>query len=205
MKPICVSVCLVMAAAAAAVAAPPIPNTPAAVTDVVYARPFALNDGFRYDWCNEPFQVSQGTILVLRVDPRLVIPRQIGEPVLYVGKQAAMRLNQGDQSGYVVAVVPGQVDLTKELVWFGIAEVPERINAARVQAERQQAEKAGIKPLSVDQAKAATDAGGERVNAQDMSSLLRDTIGNLVEKYSPQEKHLAETWRLPIVKPAGTP
>jgi hypothetical protein len=203
MKAICVSMCLF--AAAAVFAAPPVPNTPAAVDQVVYARPFSLNDGFQYQYTNEPFQVTQGTILVLKVDPKLVVPRQIGEPVLYVGKQAAMRLNQGDQSGYVVAVVPGRVDLTKDLVWFGTAEVPERINAARVQAERQQAEKAGIKPLSVEQAKAATDAGGERVNAQDMSSLLRDTIGNLVEKYSPQEKHLAETWRLPVVKPAGTP
>jgi hypothetical protein len=205
MKTICVSVCLVMAAAAAAVAAPPIPNTPAAVTDVVYARPFALNDGFRYDWCNEPFQVSQGTILVLRVDPRLVIPRQIGEPVLYVGNQAAMRLNQGDQSGYVIAVVPGQVELTKDLVWFGTPEMPENVNAARVQAERQQAEKAGIKPLSAEKVKAATDAGGTCINARDMSGLLRDTIGKLVEQYSPQEKELVEAWRLPVTKPAGAP
>ncbi len=203
MKTICVSVCLITVAAA--VAAPPIPNTPAAVTDVVYARPFTLNDGFRYDWCNEPFQVSQGTILVLKVDPRLVIPRQIGEPVLYVGNSAAMRLNQGDKSGYVIAVVPGQVDLTKDLVWFGTPEMPEGVNAARVQAERQQAEKAGIKPLSAEKAKAATDAGGACVNARDMSGLLRDTIGSLVEQYSPQEKELVEIWRLPVTRTAGAP
>jgi hypothetical protein len=30
---------------------------------------------------------------------------------------------------------------------------------------------------------------------------LRDTIGGLVEQYSPQEKHLAESWRLPVVQP----
>lgn len=204
MKAILVSVCL-LTAAATVFAAPPVPNTPAAVDQVVYARPFTLNDGFRYDWCNEPFQVSKGTILVLKVNPNLVIPRQIGEPVLYVGNQTAMRLNQGDKSGYVVAVVPGDVDLTKDPVWFGTPELPERVNAARVQAERQQAEKAGIKPLSAEQAKAATAAGGSRINSQDMSALLRDTIGGLIEQYSPQEKELAETWRLPVARAAGAP
>ena len=201
MKAILVSVCL-LAVAATVFAAPPVAKTPAAVDEVVYARPFTLNDGFRFDWTNEPFQVTKGTILVLKVDPKLVIARQLEEPVLYVGNQTAMRLNQGDQSGYVVAVVPGDVDLTKDPVWFGTPELPERINAARIQAERQQAEKAGIKALSAEKAKVATDNGGSRVSAQDMSSLLRDTISTLVEKYSPQEKSAAETWRLPV---AGQP
>jgi hypothetical protein len=201
MKAILVSVCLLMVASTV-FAAPQIPNTPAAVDQVVYARPFTLNDGFRYDWCNEPFQLSRGTILVLKVNPNLVIPRQIEEPVLYAGNQTAMRLNQGDKSGYVIAVVPGDVDLTKDPVWFGTPEVPERVNAARVQAERQQAEKAGIKPLSAEQAKAALAAGGARINSQDMSALLRDTITGLIEQYSPQEKALAEPWRLPVVRSA---
>jgi hypothetical protein len=200
MKAVLVSLCL-LTATSILFAAPPVPNTPAAVDEVVYARPFSLNDGFQYQWASEPFQVTKGTILVLKVDPRLVVPREIGEPVLYVGHQAAMRLNQGDQSGYVIAVVPGDVDLSKDLIWFGTAELPNRINAAHVKAERQQAEKAGLKPLSADKVKAATEAGGRPANAQDMSALLRDTIGELVERYSPQEKHLAETWRLPVVQP----
>jgi hypothetical protein len=197
MKAILVSMCLLMAASTV-LAAPPVAKTPAAVNEVVYARPFTLNDGFRYDWCNEPFQATQGTILVIKVDPVLVIPRQIEEPVLYAGNHTAMRLNQGDQSGYVVAVVPGDVDLTKDPVWFGTPELPGRVNAARIQAERQQAEKAGIKALSAEKAKAATDNGGGLVKSQDMSALLRDVIGGLIEQYSPQEKGLAETWRLPV-------
>jgi hypothetical protein len=197
MKAILVSMCLLITASSV-LAAPPVAKTPAAVTDVVYARPFTLNDGFRYDWCNEPFQATQGTILVIKVDPVLVIPRQIEEPVLYVGNHTAMRLNQGNQSGYVVAVVPADVDLTKDLVWFGTPALPGRVNAARIHAEHQLAEKAGLKTLSPEKAKAATDNGGSRVQAQDMSALLRDVIGGLVEKYSPQEKSLAETWRLPV-------
>jgi hypothetical protein len=196
---------ILLTAAATLLAAPPSAKTPAAVDEVAYARPFTLNDGFRYEWCSEPFTLTKGTILVLKANPQLVIPRETGEPVLYVGTHAAMRLNQGDKSGYVIAVVPGDVDLTKDLVWFGTPELPDRINAARVQAERQQAEKAGIKPLSPERAKAAATAGGTRVNTQDMSALLRDTIGGLVEHYSPQEKYLAETWRLPVIKPVGTP
>lgn len=192
----------IVTASTTLLAAPPLPNTPAAVDEIAYARPFTLKDGFRYDWCNEPFQVTSGTILVLKVDPALVIPRQTQEPVLYVGEHAAMRLNQGDKSGYVVVVVPGDVDLTKDLVWFGAPQAPGRIDP---QAARQQAEKAGFKPLSTEKAKAATNAGGPRVNSQDMSALLRDTISGLIERYSPQEKYLAETWRLPVVKPAGTP
>jgi len=187
-----------LAVATTVFAAPPTAKTPAAVDEVVYVRPFSLNDGFRYDWCNEPFQVTKGTILVIKVNPTLVIPRQMQEPVLYVGTQAAMRLNQGDQSGYVVAVVPGDVDLTKDPVWFGTPELPERVNAARVQAEREQAEKAGIKPLSAEKAKVAVDNGGSRVNSPDMSALLRDVVAGLVEKYSPQEKSVAEAWRLPV-------
>jgi hypothetical protein len=198
MKGIILSACVV-ALASSLLAAPPVAKTPAAVDAVVYAKAFTLNDSFRYDWSNEPQQVSQGTILVLKVNPVLVIPRQLEEPVLYVGTQAAMRLNQGDKSGYVIAVVPGDVDLTKDLVWFGTPGLPGRTDAAHIQNELQKAEKAGIKPLTAAQAKAATDKGGARANMQDMSAMLRGLIGDLVEQYSPQEKYLAESWRLPVV------
>jgi hypothetical protein len=112
-----------LTATATVLAAPPVARTPAAVDDIVYARQFVLNDGFRYDWCNEPFQVTRGTILVIKVDPVLVAPRQVSEPVLCVSDQAAMRLNQGDKSGYVIAVVPGAVDLTNDPVWFAPPEL----------------------------------------------------------------------------------
>jgi hypothetical protein len=204
MKTIIVSVSL-LTTAAAVLAAPPIPTTPAAVEQVVYARPFTLNDSFRFDWCSEAVQVSQGTILVLKVNPNLVIPRQIAEPVLYAGNRTAMRLNQGDKSGFVVAVVPGEVDLTKDPVWFGTPELPERVNAARIRAERQQAEKAGIKPLSTEQAKAALANGGGWINVQDMSALLRDTVSKLIEQYSPQEKELTVPWRMPVARTVAKP
>jgi hypothetical protein len=204
LKAILTSACL-LGAMSVALAGPPVPPTPAGVDEVVYARPFALHDGFRFDWCNEPHQVSKGTILVLKVNPNLVIPRQTEEPVLYVGNQTAMRLNQGNESGHVIAIVPGDVDLTKDPIWFGTPSLPVRADAATIKAEREKAEKAGIKPLTADKARAAEAKGGECLRSADMSAMLRDTLSGLVEQYSPQEKTLAETWRLPVVKPASKP
>ncbi|MBP9027086.1 MAG: hypothetical protein KBH81_13200, partial [Phycisphaerae bacterium] len=66
MRTAVITACL-LAAVSVSLAQPPVPQTPAAIDEVVYARPFVLREGFRYDWANEPFQVSQGTILVLKV------------------------------------------------------------------------------------------------------------------------------------------
>ncbi len=205
MKTMLVSVCLAALAATVLAGAPPMPNTPAAVDEVLYARPFVLNEGFRFDWCKQPFQVSQGTILVLKVKPELVVPRETAEPLLYVGNQTAMRLNAGNESGCIIVIVPGEVDLTKDPIWFGTPEVAERVDANRVAAEREKAEKAGIKPVTAEKAQVAKDKGGTRVNAADMSALLRDTLAGLVEQYSPQEKRLSEAWRVPPLQPAGKP
>jgi len=204
MRTAVITACL-LAAVSVSLAEPPAPQTPAAIDEVVYAQPFVLRDSFRYDWANEPFQVSKGTILVLKVNTNLVIPRQIGEPVLYVGNQAAMRLNQGDKSGHVIAIVPGDVDLTKDLIWFGAPGLPGRTDANTIKAEREKAEKAGLKPLTTEKAAAARDKGGAAVNAPDMSALLRTTLAELVEQYSPQEKALAESWRLPVVERPAKP
>ena len=204
MRAIMLSACLLVMASVT-FAAPPVPPTPAPVNEVVYARPFALNDGFQFDWCKEPFQVKQGTLLVLKVNPDLVIPRNTEEPVLYVGNHSAMRLNHGNESGHVIAVVPGDVDLTKDPIWFGTPGLPERIDAATIKAEREKADKAGIKPISAEQAQAALKKGGERINAPDMSAMLRGPVSSLIEQYSPQEKRLSEAWQLPTVKPATKP
>lgn len=204
MKGLLLSACI-LALASTALSAPPLPPTPAPVDDVVYARTFKLNEGFRFDWAKEPFTVSEGTLLVLKVKPEYVIPRQTFEPMLYVGDQTAMRLNCGEKSGYLVVVVPGQVDLSKSLIWFGTPSVAERVDNATIQVERALAEKAGIKPLSAEKIKAAQTRGGERVVAADFSVLLREHAAGLVEQYSPSEKELATQWRSPVgeMRPAG--
>jgi hypothetical protein len=197
MKGLLLSACILVLASTA-LSAPPLPPTPAPVDDVVYARTFNLNEGFRFDWAKEPFTVSQGTLLVLKVKPEYVTPRQTFEPLLYVGDQLAMRLNCGEQSGYLVVVVPGQVDLNKSLIWFGTPSVAERVDNATIQTERALAEKAGIQPLPAEKVKAAQARGGDRVAAANFSVLLRDHVAGLIEQYSPSEKEIATQMRAPL-------
>lgn len=195
-----------LSVALVAVAGPPaIPATPAAVEDVVYVRPFTLENGFRFDWSKERPLVTTGTLLVLKVDKDLVIPRQAAEPVLYVGDGTAQRVNHGNESGHVIAIVPGDVDWSKAAIWFGTPELPERVDAAIVKTERALADKAGIKPFSTEQINAAAAKGGERLNVADLDALLRGQVAELILEYSPQEKHLADAFRVPITKRAPKP
>ena len=85
-------------AAGALAQTPPIPPVPAAV-DLVYAAPFTLQQGFRSDWRNDRPIVTGGYLMVLRVNPNLVYPRQVSQPVLYAGVQTAERINVGYTSG----------------------------------------------------------------------------------------------------------
>jgi hypothetical protein len=190
-----------VASAALGQAPPPVPATPAAVDDVVYLRPFTLEQGFKFAWCKEKPTVTSGTLLVLKVNPDLVIPRQVAEPVLYVGDQTAQRINAGNESGHVVVVVPGEVDLARSPIWFGTPELPERVTAEIIRQERAKADAAGIKPFASDKIKAAEAKGGEPANAANMSALLRDVVAPLIVEYSPQEKHLADGFHTPLAKP----
>jgi hypothetical protein len=175
-----------------------VPPTPAAVDGVVYVRPFTLTNGFEYTWSQERPTVKSGTLLVLKVsDSALIVPRQIAEPVLYVGDYPAQRLNSGWESGYVVALVPGDVDLAKTPIWFGTPALPESVNQAQARTERAQAEAAGIKPFAEKELREARERGGSRMNVADMCTLLHEEVASLIERYSPQEKALVETYRVP--------
>jgi hypothetical protein len=171
--------------------------TPAAVADVVHIQPFALEQGYDYDWRQERPFIKSGTLVVFKVNPDYVYPRNAAEPVLYVGNETAQRLNQGNESGFVIAIIPGEIDLGREPVWFGTPELPERVNADTVQLERARAEAAGIKPFDAERVKSVTR---ERTGASDLASLLREPVAELLLKFSPQEKALAETWRLPVAQ-----
>jgi len=191
----------VLAVGSVALAAPPaIPSTPAAVDGLVYARTVTLESGFTYVWNAEKPTVTTATLLVLRVDPDLVFPRQVAEPVLYVGDHTAQRINAGHQSGHVVALVPGEVDLATAPIWFGTPDLPERVDAATVKAERSLAAQAGIAPFTREQVAAATAKGGAALNASDMEALLRTEVAELILEHTPQEAHLAEAFRVPVTR-----
>jgi hypothetical protein len=169
-----------------------VPATPKAVKGILAARRFTLRTPYINTWSKERAKVSSGTLVVLDVDPAYVVPRNTFEPVLYAGDVAVERLNQGDVSGRVVAIVPGDVDIATVPIWFGAPALPEQVTVASAREARASAEKAGVRPLS-----SAKAAGVQRaaVNATDMAALLRNVAAPLVEEFSPREKYLAESWR----------
>jgi hypothetical protein len=203
MKALGLTVCLlVLASPAIAQDVPSVPDTPSAVIDVVFARPFTLEKGYKYDWSKDRPIVSSGTLVVLKVDPAFVYPRNAAEPVLYVGDRTAQRLNRGHKSGHVVAIVPGKIDLARAPIWFGRPELPERVTAQTIRSERAMAEAADIKPFAAEKTRTRDQ---DRLRAPNLSSLLREHVAKLVLQYSPQEKDLVETWRLPVAKARPKP
>jgi hypothetical protein len=175
---------------------PDIPKTPAAVDELVYARPFTLEKGYKFEWRKEQPLVKEGYILVLKVNPDLVYPRQAAEPVLFVGDQTAERVNIGYKSGHVVAIVPGKLDLKKALMWFGTPQLPERCTAKTIAEERKLAEQASIKPLAAAMIASAQKKGGERLEVADRYELRR-AIAGLIKEYAPDESELVDALLVP--------
>jgi hypothetical protein len=173
-----------------------LPATPAAVLDILVIQPFRLREGYQFDWLQSRPFVSDGLLVVLKVDPKHVLPRDAAEPVLYAGDRTVQRLNHGNGSGYVIGIIPGDIDLAAEPIWFGRPGLPGRVTPEVLREERALADSAGIKPFSPDKIAAARL---EAIEAEDLAALLRGPAADLVLKFAPDEKHLAETWRLPTL------
>lgn len=168
---------------------------PQPVIDVVHVQPFQLRQSFQNDWRLERPEVRSGLLVVFKVDPELVTPRNALEPVLYAGSHTVQRLNHGNESGFVIGIIPEQIDLSREPVWFGPPDLPERIDSEMIATERARAERLGISGLeSIDIQSRTRDP----VVAPDLTTLLREQAAELVLEFSPQEKRLADAWRLPV-------
>lgn len=186
----------ITSSAALAEEMPAVPETPAAVTAIVSAQPFELANATTHLWRAEQPSYTTGLLLVLKVDPALVVPRQTAEPVLYVNHQTAERVNHGFESGHVIAIVPGVLDDPEHpdylnpdrlRVWFGTPELPERVDATMIKQEVSLAKRSGIRPL-----KAPRSAAVSTVSANDKSALYAEA-SKLIAKYSPQEAELVRT------------
>jgi len=170
-------------------ATPPLPPTPAPIKVLLYARPFALDNGFRYDWRQEKPMVSEGYLLVIEVDPDLVYPRQTSEPVLFVGDQTAMRLNVGYTSGRVIALVPGPAALRR--IWFGTPQLPEAVTSETIRKEQALANTEGIRSLSVQEVNTALKRGGDQLRVANFNDLLVEAA-LLINRYAGDEGDLAD-------------
>lgn len=192
---------VVSAAAAATFAAPPpVPSTPAAIIDLISARPFKLDQPYTSDWSKERPEVSAGYVLVLSVNPDLVYPRQVAEPVLYVGHSTAERINVGHDSGRVIAIVPSaldekgqlKLDFTKSPIFFGTPMLPEQVDAATIEREVDAALAKGIAPFSATRVNTALSRGGNLIQAADKQTVLSEAA-RLIKRYAPTEAELADS------------
>jgi len=141
---------------------PAIPPTPAPVLDVVSIQPFELETPVAHLWRAEKPMIRSGYLLVLKVD-RVVDPRR-----------------------------PDYLDLSKELMWFGSPELPERVNTRRIAAEHKAAVAAGIKPFAGKKIVEARQRGGALNRQTGKRSLTHDAMRRLVLTYSPQERALVD-------------
>lgn len=164
------------------------------VVEIVRIQPFQLEKPYQFDWRKERPDVRSGLLVVLKVDTSLVRPTNGLQPVLYAGNQTVQRINQGYESGFVIGIIPAQIDLSKEPVWFGAPALPERIDEKTIRAERARALRSGIRLMKADDIKSRTK---DMAAVPDLTTLLRKYAADLILEFSPQEKQLVETWRLP--------
>jgi len=167
---------------------------PAPVLDLVEAVPFTLTQSYKHDWRQERPLVSSGYLVVLRVNPQDVQPRQTAEPVLYVGNQTAERINHGNESGFVIAIVPANVDpesdqfmnLKESLFWFGSAQLPEQVDGPTIEDQQNRARTYAIQPLPPGNVDRALAEGGGTLNLKDKRALLARSL-ELLRRYSPED------------------
>ena len=168
---------------------------PQSIIDIVHIQPFRLEQSYKYDWQSDHSDVNSGLLVVVKVDPNLVTPRNAMEPVLYAGNQTVQRLNQGNESGYVIGIIPEQINLSKEPFWFGTPALPERINTKMIAVERAKAKRSSISAINSSNIQSRTR---DLITAPNLTTLLCEHAAALIIEFSPQEKHLANSWRLPV-------
>lgn len=120
-----------------------------AVRAVRAIQPFSLSRSYNYEWSSERAPVTEGLLLVLDVDPAFLIPSDTRQAVLYCGDLPVERLNTGWPDGRLVVLVPGQVDLARNPLYFGGYELPEAVSRTDGQARLEIALRNGIRPLPV--------------------------------------------------------
>lgn len=177
------------------------PELPAAAAkspiSVVEAREFTLGEPTTHFWRKEQPKYDRGLVVVLKVDPTLVHPRQSAEPVLYVGAQTAERVNLGHESGHVIAIVPfvdgAVIDLSVAPIFFGTAELPERIDGVRAAEELAAAIRAGAKAPGADAIALVTQATVSFADDYELKLFCSD----LIAQYSPTETDLVNGLRVP--------
>ena len=181
--------------------------------ELLYARPFILQEAYEHSWRKETPMVSSGYVLVLRADAERIRPRQVYEPVLFVGGQTAERVNapqsETAETAQLVVVVPapldeeGKVDLDpwKVPIFLGSKVLPEDVDEKRIQLELTQAKRLGVPGPKVPKVSglAAVTQPKQVLRLADRNALQLE-LASLIEFYSPEEIDLVNGMRVPVTK-----
>ncbi len=170
-----------------------------AVRKLLLARPFTVAQPYQHAWRREKPLVSSGWILVVEVDPAMSQPHQHAMPVLLVGEQTAEPVNSGQPSGNVVAVVPGAIDASNLTVWYGPPDLPESVDGPWIALARAKAPAEDVTTFTASEVAAARALGGATLPAQDRVELDR-SVAQLILRFSPEERALAQSMLVPVLK-----
>jgi hypothetical protein len=173
---------------------PAMPVTPAAAAEL--AQPFT------HSMRRERPEYTRGHVLVLRAPEAYLVPRQVAEPVLLVGGQTAERINAGYASGFLIVVVPEwrergadgverAGDPSTARIWFASPELPERVDAAWIDAAAASASKAGL-AAAAPRVAGFAPAKAERFENRDA---LGRFLADIIAKRSPSETDVIDTLR----------
>ena len=180
---------------------PAMPVTPAAAAELIEVIPFELAQPFTHSMRRERPEYTRGHVLVLRAPEAYLVPRQVAEPVLLVG-QTAERINAGYASGFLIVVVPEwrergadgverAGDPSTARIWFASPELPERVDAAWIDAAAASASKAGL-AAAAPRVAGFAPAKAERFENRDA---LGRFLADIIAKRSPSETDVIDTLR----------
>ena len=180
----------------AATAARPASPAPAQL-QLLHAERFHVDQPFRHTWRADRAAYQDGWLLVLAGDPELLRPRQVRQPVLFVGAQVANRVNSGGGSGKLVVIVPGDFRLEDAPIFFGGDTLPEELQQSAIDAELANARAAGVQAPGAA-AIGAAFRDGVRTFPDDYRLRLRAI--ELVAHHAPDEQDLIRTADVPLLK-----
>lgn len=152
-------------------ALPPIPETPAAIVRLVAARPFVADEPLGFSWDRSQPPSRRGWLLVVQADPGLVATRQLAEPNLLAGDHVAMRAGRASSGGIALYLLPADVDLGAEPLFFAEPALPESLSEDAVRLHADGAREAGLRPPSSDDVAAALAAGGSEISIATFADL----------------------------------
>jgi nucleotide-binding universal stress UspA family protein len=163
---------------------------------LVAARAFALDEPRPYPWMADHPPIQRGLLLAVDAQPALCLPRQVAEPVVYLGAVPAERLAADWEEGRLLLLVPGEPDPAALPLHFGAPDLPERIDVEAGAEALALARAAGVKPFEPQQVQAARVVGGPDLTLADPRA-LDHAIADFIDAWAPAQHERAEGLRAP--------